>query len=253
MATLNEANIKKEAAEAAAVSAENADSDQDVTRHFYTRAQIEEFKNRNDVGELTFMAERYFKRPLNNSDINSLLYIYDNLHFPVPLISYLVDYCINSGHLSIHYIEKTAIAWHEQGIRDLAAAKAYTGNSNKDYYAVLKAFGLSGRTPVKAEIDYIRRWRSDFGFEMDIIIEAVNRTMQNISRPSFKYADKILSEWKRRSVKGMPDIERLDAEHTLERGKKAGTPQPFAAQDKFHNFAERTYDYGELEKKLRKN
>ncbi len=229
------------------------DNEQDVTRHFYTRAQIEEFRNRTDVSELTFMAERYFKRPINNSDINSLLYIYDNLHFPVTLISYLVDYCVNRGHVSIHYIEKTAIAWHEQGIRDVEAAKAYSDSSNKDYYTVLKAFGLSGRNPVKAEIDYIRRWQNEFGFDMNIIIEAVNRTMQNISRPSFKYADKILSEWKRRSVKGMPDIERLDQEHSFERGKKAGTPQPFVQQDKFHNFVERTYDYDELERKLRKN
>lgn len=253
-------NVKETAREEApsvqenpAPAAESESSDQEVTRHFYPRAKIEEFKNREDVSELTFMAERYFKRPLTNSDINSLLYIYDNLQFPVDLIGYLVDYCINSGHLNMHYIEKTAINWHEEGIRDLTSARAITGSANKEYYAVLKAFGLNGRNPVKNEIDYIRRWRTDFGFNMEIIIEAVNRTMQNISRPSFKYADKILSEWKRRSVKGLPDIEKLDAEHSIERNKRAGVPQQNIQPDKFHNFAERTYDYGSLEQKLRKN
>ncbi|MCR5777065.1 MAG: DnaD domain protein [Lachnospiraceae bacterium] len=236
------------------VKSEAEDEIKGITKPFYAKDKIEEFKNREDVSELVYLAERYLGRLLNSSDLNTLLFIYDKLGFNVELIEYLVDYCVSNDHKNMHYIESTAIKWHEQGVTDIASAKAQTSVFNKDYFAVLRSFGLSGRNPVKNEVDYIRRWKEDFGFDMEIIIEAVNRTMKAIARPSFRYADKILSEWRKKGAKSMTDIERIDAEHLRSRDKAAShtaaAPRP---ADKFHNFEERTYNYDELEKRFVKN
>lgn len=224
------------------------------TKPFYPRERLEKFKAREDVSEMIYIAEKYLGKPLNYSDVNTVLFIYDKLGFKIDLIEYLIDYCVNGGHLSMHYIESTAIAWHEQGIDNVATAKAQTGAFNKDYFSVLHAFGLNGRNPVKNEIDYIRRWKDEFGFDMEIILEAVNRTMRTIARPSFRYADSILSDWKKKNVKGKNDIAKLDADHDKLRDAKvahpnAQTPQP----RKVSNFDERTYDYSALEEKYFKN
>ena len=225
-----------------------------ATKPFYAKDAIEEFRNREDVGEMIYLAERYLGRPLNASDLNTLLFIYDKLGFKVDLIEYLVDYCVSNGHMNMHYIESTAIKWHEQGVRDLSSAKAQTSVFNKDYFAVLKAFGLSGRNPVKNEVDYIRRWKEDFGFGMELILESVNRTMKTIARPSFRYADKILSEWKKKGAKSMADVERIDAEHLKVRDKAASHTNAARPADKFQKLEQREYDYGEeFEKRYIKN
>lgn len=48
-----------------------------------------------------------------------------------------------------------------------------------------------GRGPASAELDYIRKWLEDGNFELDLILEACNRTISAIHQPSFEYTDKI--------------------------------------------------------------
>ena len=50
--------------------------------------------------------------------------------------------------------------------------------------------------PAPAEIQYIRKWYDDYGFDSAMVIEAVNRTMERTHTPSFEYTDKILLNWK---------------------------------------------------------
>ncbi|SKB55083.1 DnaD and phage-associated domain-containing protein [Lachnospiraceae bacterium] len=224
------------------------------TRPFYSADKLDEFKSRDDVQGLLFMTEQYIGRPLSMSDISTILFIYDKLHFSVDLIEYLVEYCVNAGHKSMRYIEATAIAWDEQGIHDVKAARAETSTFKKDYYAVLRAFGLNGRNPVQADIDFIKRWKDEYGFDMDLIIEAVNRTMRSISKPSFSYADGILKNWKTKQVRKKSDLDALDADHAKSsvNAMRDKTPAP-DRRDKFRNFEERSYDYDDLEKRFAKN
>lgn len=32
------------------------------------------------------------------------------------LIEYLIEYCVENGHKSMHYINKVALSWHEENI-----------------------------------------------------------------------------------------------------------------------------------------
>ena len=42
--------------------------------------------------------------------------------------------------------------------------------------------------------------RSEYGFTDEVVQDACNRTLLATSRPSFEYADKILTEWHRQGV-----------------------------------------------------
>ncbi len=243
-------------AEAAHVEASHAVPQDEAagTRPFYSADRLAEFKNREDVKGLLFMTEQYIGRPLTVTDISKILFISDKLGFGLDLIEYLIEYCVNAGHKSMRYIEVTAIRWDEQGIRDVKTAKAETSTFKKDYYDVLRAFGLSGRNPVQADIDFIKRWKDEYGFDMDLIIEAVNRTMRSLARPSFSYADGILKNWKAKHVRRKSDLDALDAERVKNSSapvrEKASAP---ARRDNFNNFKERSYDYDDLEKRFAKN
>lgn len=228
------------------------------TKPFYSLDRMKEFKSRQEVQELFFMTEKYMGKTLSSSDMNSILYMYEGLHLPVDLIEYLIEYCVNNNHKSMRYIERTALAWSEEGISSVKDAKANNNRYKKEYYSVLKAFGLSGRNPVESDMDYIRRWTTDYCFDMDIIIEACNRTMKSIAKPSFDYADTILKNWKSKNVHHKADIAFLDETYQKAKESKPDYSKLTAADsttgnNKFKNFKQRSYNFDELEKELIQN
>ena len=208
------------------------------------------FKNREEVAQLIFMTEHYMGKTLSMPDTNTLLYLYEELHFPVDLIEYLIEYCVNNNHKSMRYIERTAIAWKEEGICNVASAKANTSRYRKEYFSVLKAFGISGRNPVESDIEYIRRWTNEYGFDMDMILEACGRTMKTIAKPNFGYTDSILKSWKEQGIHHKAEIAANDL--AFQKNKKAVSKET-APANKFKNFSERNCDFDELAKELLRN
>lgn len=236
-----------------------------VPKKIYTKSELKPFLDNDEVSELIFITEKYLGKMLNPTETSTLLYIYDTLKFPPELIDYLVEYCVSKGTQSMRYIEKVAIEWDKAGIRTVREAKEQTNTYSKNVFAVMKAFGLNGRGPGDSEKKYIDMWYNSYGFSLDIIIEACNRTIQTIHQPSFEYADSILKKWKKQEVKGMSDLKILDEKHAKSKETKAKDTSSSSAgktannslrqngnNNKFNNFPQRSYDYAELEKQLLK-
>lgn len=238
----------------------------------YTARQMEHFKKSND-DQLFFVIEQYLGKPLGPTDVNKIVYFGEQLGFSSDLIEYLFEYCVSNNHYSIHYIEKTALAWARDGIDTVAKAKQRCTYYNKTSFDILKAFGISNRNPAPSEMEHIRRWTREYGFPMPIILEACRRTIEATHNPSFAYAEKILKGWYENNVGSMDDIKKLDeareqkrqeaAQHHAagENGAAAGgqskapfqaQPQARAKNNRFHNFEQRSYDYGQLEQALLK-
>lgn len=213
--------------------------------------RIAELKSHGDMGQLLYIAERYIGRPLTSTEIGNILYFYDSLHFSTDLIEYLVEYCVSKGNKSPHYIEKVALGWAEEGITTVQEAKTSTNLYHKKYYKVLNAFGIKGRGPARTEKEYIDRWTDTFHFTMDIIEEALNRTIAKTHSPSFAYADKILEDWSKKQVHHLSDIAPLDTDHQKNRkAKEKKNSQNPPASNRFNNFNQRDYDFDRLEEEL---
>ena len=60
--------------------------------------------------------------------------------------------------------------------------------------------------PTKKEVEYINRWTKDFGYEMDVIDAACERTVLSTDKHRFEYADRILSGWYQANVHHKSDI-----------------------------------------------
>ena len=210
-------------------------------------------KERKEFKELLFVAEQYLGKTLSAVDIDTITYFFDTLHMSAELIEYLIEYCVENGHKSMHYIQKVALSWNEQKIMTVSDAKASTVAYNKNCYSVLNAYGIKGRAPAASEITYIKKWNEEYGFTLDIILEACNRTMNTIHQPNFEYTDTILKNWRSKNVHYLKDIEALDADYLKSKEQKtaqATKPDKHIKTTKFNNFDGRSYDMNDLERKL---
>lgn len=227
-------------------------------RPVYSPEQISGLAGDEDFSQLLYIAQKYMNKVFTQRECEVFAYLYDGLHMTAELLEYVVEYCVQGGHTSIRYIETVAINWHESGLKTVEDAKAYASSFTRDSFAVMKAFGLNDRKPGDTEREMIDRWFKTYGFTRELVLEACNRTLAATHSPSFKYADKILSGWKKAGVRSLEDIRRLDEQHA-ERAKGKGSGNGSGAQDyrgggngrgrstnQFQNFPQREIDYDAL-------
>lgn len=229
--------IKKQSEESAAAS--DAVS---KTREAVTYDRIRALSSDDDFSQLLYIAQKYLNKVFTQRESEVFAYLYDTLHMTSEILEYLVEYCAQSGHSNIRYIETVAVNWHEKGLDTVEKARTYAESFTRDSFAVMKAFGLNGRNPADSEKNFIDIWFNKYCFTKEIVIEACNRTIQATHAPNFKYADKVLSEWKKAGVKSLSDIDALDKKYR--NGKNARpAAQKARSSNQFHNFEQRDTDY----------
>ena len=79
-------------------------------------ASVEAFRSSAKRAQLLFVIEQYIGKPLSPSEVESVYYISEQLHFSDALIDYLLQYCIDRGKKDFRYIQKVAVNWAEHGI-----------------------------------------------------------------------------------------------------------------------------------------
>ncbi|MDE6319402.1 MAG: DnaD domain protein [Lachnospiraceae bacterium] len=213
----------------------------------YTAEQLRSFKTNEDTARLLFVAEQYLKKPLSAGDVRTIFFIMDRLGFSEDLTDYLLQYCVDRGKRDFRYIEKVAISWAEQGIATPKQAAALAGKYDRSFYEIMRALGKSS-VPTDTEASYIERWQKTYGFEMDVILDACERTVLATDSHRFEYAESILKRWYGIGVHHKNDIKALDADH---RRTKTGRRQMSA--NKFNQFAQNNYDFDALEQEILSN
>ena len=229
----------------------------------YTLDEIKEFRKNPDISELFFIIETYLKHTLSSTDTNMVLYWLDELHFSTDLVEYLVEYCITKGHSSLRYMNKVALGWADAGIKTVDQAKDDAAAHSQIYYSVMKALGITGRNLVDSEVSLINKWVGEYGFDIELVKAACSKTISAIQKPSFEYTDSILTNWRKKDVHTLKDVEVLDANFAKANKASAtgssqgtntanGSSKPKSnnsnSKNKFNNFNQRNNDYDKLEK-----
>lgn len=215
----------------------------------YSADDIKQFTNQEAVTELVFIAEQYLGRTLTATDLNSIFYFYDELNLSIELIEYLIEYCVSNHHTSIRYIEKVALSWAENGYQTVEQAKQANGQYNQTYSTVMKALGISGRNLISTETTYIEKWKNSFGFSIELIQKACEKTIQTIHEPSFEYTDRILNNWKESNIMTLEEVAKADTEHQKRKKPPVAATRTIVS-NKFTAFDQRSYDDSHLEKML---
>lgn len=211
---------------------------------------LDEFRTQKELKSLLFIAEQYLGKTLTRTDVDAITYFYETLHMSADLIEYLIETCVENGHKSMHYIQKVAFSWVEEGIQTVSQAKEQSMLYSQNCYTVLNAFGIKNRGPAASELTYIKKWTEEYGFSPDIIQEACRRTISATHQPSFEYADSILNRWRQNSVKHLSDITALDNAFQKEKSAARAASRPRTAVKNMNNFERRSYDMDALEEQL---
>lgn len=213
----------------------------------YTADQLREFKGRSETAQLLFIAESYIGRPLTPAEMKSVLFFTDILHFSEDLIDYLIAYCVDRGKKDFKYMEKVAVNWAENNVSTPGQARKFSTKYDKSVYTIMNALGKNN-TPTTREAEYITRWTGEYGFDMDVILEACARTVMATDRHRLEYAERILSSWRKENVHHKADIHKIDE---LYHRKKSSAKQ--TTDNKFNQFTQNSYDFDALEQELLSN
>lgn len=220
------------------------------TKPSYSVDELKHFKEQESMTQLLFVAESYLKRPLTAKEMQSIFFFSDCLHFSDDLIDYLLQYCLGKEEKEIknfNYIETVALDWAKKGVSTPQEAKkaAYE-------YAIQPIMKELGKNTIvaPAELSYIQRWTDEYGFSLELILEACKKTVLATDKNRFKYADKMLKAWKDENVHCISDIQRMEEAHKEKQRKNQNKKTALVSKNSFNQFSQRDYDFAELEAKL---
>lgn len=225
-----------------------------VEKPEYSLDELKSFKDNEDIEQLLLVTEQYVGRQLTRSDMETILFFYDKLGFSVDLIDYLVQHCVERGKKDFRYMEKVALTWHEQGIISPKDAQESIKRYDKVVYTIMKSLGKN-TNPAPKELEYINKWTKEYGFLLDVIQEACDKTVMTTDNHRFAYADGILSKWYQAGVHHKSDIPKADAAYnrTVRNVSKSHKNDTTVIKNKFNNFVQNTYDFEELEQNILSN
>lgn len=216
----------------------------------YSANQIRQYSTDERVQHLIFLAQTYLGKTLNSNDVNSILYMLEDLNFEVEFIEYIMETCISLGHKTLSSIEKQAVSYAKKGISSEEEAKNDEKLRRAIFKSIYKIFGSAPKAPVKKEISYVSKWTDDYGFTDEIILEACSRTMEHTHTGSFQYADSILTNWYNQNALSMDSIQKLDDAHAENMKETFKSKATIRRTKKGKSFEQRSYDYNDLEKQL---
>lgn len=220
------------------------------TRPNYSPSELSIYLQDSQVQQLYRMAEQSLGRLLSSSDQQILFGLYDWLHMPLDLIEYLLDYCATKGHTSMRYIEKTAIAWLNDGVNTLEQAKIRS-NTDKLYFKILSEVGLGTQNITQVQKEFIQKWLNTYKLSLEIIIEGCRRTSAQTKNPSLNYLDTIFTSWHKNKVTSLDDIKKLDNAFVTKQTQTPGrgpNNKSVIKKTAFNSMQGRDWDFTELEK-----
>lgn len=256
---VGESTVKKESLQKEETKVQSLkETDPKTSRIHVTEEQLLRLGENSDFKWITTIVQNFLKRPVSSLETELLIYLYDDLNFSRDLILYLYEYCCTLGKTHIKYVQAVALSWAEQKITTPEQAKTANVAYNATHTAIAKAFGLN-RTLGAVEMKYIECWSNEWNFELSAILEACNRTLLRTQKADFKYADSILSNWKKNGIHTLEDIKIADENFAKQKAfthnqNKNHAPVPNTApKNQFQSFQQRNIsaeDVNMLEQKL---
>lgn len=176
-------------------------------------------KESQDIRDLFKVAETIIGT-LKNSQMNSIIWMYDHLGLKKEVIIILLTYCASIEKTNTAYVEKIASAWAENDINTMEAAQdeIQKRNAAKDYIlSIMKKFEMN-RRPTAKQAEFIEQWKNA-GFNLELVHYAYEKTIEQINKLSFDYINKILLSWRDSGFMTVQDVK--NAESDFRKNKKA--------------------------------
>lgn len=196
-------------------------------------------------------------RPLSPNEMSIYLNWQREFGFSSELILILIEYCVSKGKSDHRYIEKVALAWHDQKITTIEQAQNLIKKTEDKWVNIRKVLtylGINTTDIMKPQQDMIEKWLLIYKFPTEIIFKACDVCFERLNRADFKYIDGILTNWNKNDIKTLEDIALKDNKpnkaSSYQKNNNYNNKSNGKTPLKFNNFEPREYDYDSLEKKL---
>ena len=170
-----------------------------------TANEIHEMTQRQPlIRSLLHETEAILGKTLTSTDISTVISLYDWAGIPADVILMVVAHCASLDKRNLRYIEKTAMNWQELGLDTADKVENYLNEQTlvrQREKEVQSAFGIYDRKLTGKEKESIAKWYEEFGFGIDMIRLAYEKTVDNTGKVSFPYIAKILSNWNEKGIR----------------------------------------------------
>lgn len=181
-------------------------------------------------------AEKLYAHPLRQRDNQTIIALVDHYGLPVGVSLMLLQYCKKADKLTPGYISAVASDWAENEILTIEKAdekiRSLERQSGIEEHLREALDMKTGFTP--AQKKYFRVWAEEWEFSEEMILLAINKTIEQIGQPKLNYTNKILENWKADGV-ATPE----QAENPPSAPKPADTNSSFDKNDVMANILKR--------------
>lgn len=163
------------------------------------------------LADLCTLSQEILGKTLNNGDLETLYWFYDELGFSPEVIIMLLEYCVSKDKRNMKYIEKVAIAWHENNITTMSEVDKYIREEKEKgsyFYSLRKLFGITDRNLSKTEERYLKTWRGEYNMSEEMVALAYEYCILSINKLSFQYMDSIIRGWHEKNITTIQDAEK---------------------------------------------
>lgn len=217
----------------------------------YAQDEIEYYLKHNaEFKGLVDSAKSAMGKIIGRYDIETIFSFHDWLGLPLSVIEILIQYCCDNGHKNMRYIEKVAIAWADSGINTAKAALEYIEKYNGTYSRIMRSLGLSGKSPVEKQVEYMKKWVDKM--PIDLVLFGCEKAAMAVGNGNpFPYADKIFSSWEKKGINSLEMAKQEDERffNKKDKGSTAYTAKSSGTNvksTKFTNYEEHEWDYDVL-------
>lgn len=208
-----------------------------------TPKQLDEIISKNDsLQKLQIQAQEILGREITYYDSCTLVKMFSDYGFPAASIILLLEFCKAKGKVDsgIAYTKRIAKDWLEKDIIDPSDVEAEIirlSEAMKIENRITREMQLQGRLSNKQKA-IIKEWVNN-KYNIDLIMLAYDKCVENIQKVEFNYINAILCAWKDKKITTVKDAEN----EQVPEFKKASNKRNSSDSTKQHS-----YDLNEIEK-----
>lgn len=199
-------------------------------RDIYPEEIAEKIEESEKLKELFSAVEAILGRSIRHSEQCAVLNMTESIGLPPEVIVMIFGYCASIDKLSVSYAEKVAVSWADEGINTAALADSKILSLQKARTLASKCASrmfYSSRALTKKENEYISKWAAA-GADIELIMNAYDRTVDITGKAAFPYMDKIISEWTAAGISSSEEADKYSESRKPDRKasvkKQSGKP-----------------------------
>lgn len=175
----------------------------------YTGKEVEAlFAEKGEMKLLIDECQRTLGKMLSIGEINKMIALVDYYRLPCEFVLLLVGRCREIGKGTVPYIVRTGISLYNRGIvtvnglEEMIRAEDATRSTE---YTVRRLFGIGDRAMTERERKFISNWTA-WQIPEDMLELVYDITVDNTTKPSMPYMNKVLSTWREAGYKTADDV-----------------------------------------------